>query len=144
VLADEFAQLRPGPVMHHASAEDPEFRELAAAYRLLYSNERITPDPAPSIALCCQPAIVAGLRRGPSIQIRDLDPREDVITADGDIPAWLASAHRFVEQKEYEIRRTEKTNSLYTARSRQDLEGVVRGVDEIKLTLERLTAKGLL
>jgi hypothetical protein len=33
---------------------------------------------------------------------------------------------------------------LYTARSRQDLEGVVRGVDEIKLTLERLTAKGLL
>ena len=60
------------------------------------------------------------------------------------IPAWMASAHRFVEQKEYEIRRTQKTNQPYTARSRQDLEGVARGVDEIKLTLERLTRKGVL
>lgn len=161
-LADELAQVRPGPVMHHESADDPDFKQLGDAYRLMYSNERISPEPAPAIALCCQPALVAGMRRArASITLSraafgkvGTDAEVSAISMDAavdgaakpvlDIPAWMASAHRFVEQKEYEIRRTRKTNQSYTTRSQQDLEGAARGVDEIKLTLERLMKKGVL
>ena len=143
-LADEFAQVRPGPVMHHESADDPGFEQLAAAYRLMYSNERISPGPAPAIALCCQPALVAGVRRARAAPTRTRGAGSPAAASAPDIPAWMASAHRFDEQKEYEIRRTQKTNQAYTTRSQRDLEGVARGVDEIKVTLERLTKKGVL
>lgn len=142
-LADEFAQVRPGPVMHHESADDPGFEQLAAAYRLMYSNERISPAPMPAIALCCQPALVAGVRRAPATPARTRGAGIEAAAPVADISAWMASAHRFIEQKEYEIRRTQKTNQAYSARSGRSLEGVARGVDEIKLTLERLTKKGV-
>lgn len=143
-LADKFAQVRPGPVMHHESAEDPGFEQLVAAYRLMYSNERLSPAPMPAIALCCQPALVAGVQQARAAPTRSRGVGISAGAPVADIPAWLASAHRFVEQKEYEIRRTQKTNQPYTARSQQDLEGVAQGVEEIKLTLERLTQKGVL
>ena len=143
-LADEFAQVRPGPVLHHEIADDPDFEQLVAAYRLMYSNERISPAPMPAIALCCQPALVVGVRQARATQTRSRGAGTKAAAPVADFPAWMASAHRFVEQKEYEIRRTQKTNQAYSARSRQDLEGVARGVDEIKLTLERLTQKGVL
>ena len=143
-LADEFAQVRPGPVLHHEIADDPDFEQLVAAYRLIYSNERISPAPMPAIALCCQPAMVAGMRQARATPTRSRGVGSGAGAPVADIPAWMASAHRFVEQKEYEIRRSQKTNQPFAARSQQDLEGVARGVDEIKLTLERLTQKGVL
>lgn len=147
-LADEFAQVRPGPVLHHEMAEDPEFEQLVAAYRVMYSNERALPATMPAIALCYQPALLAGeppVRAVPArMPTRSRGVSSVATSPAADIPAWLASAHRFVEQKEYEIQRTRKTDQPYTMRSRQDLEGVARGVDEIKQTLKRLARKGML
>ena len=112
-LADEFAQVRPGPVLHHEIADDPDFEQLVAAYRLIYSNERISPAPMPAIALCCQPAMVAGMRQARATPTRSRGVGSGAGAPVADIPAWMASAHRFVEQKEYEIRRSQKTNQPF-------------------------------
>ena len=139
LLADEFAQVRPGPVLYHECREDPAFVQLAAAYRLLYSHDPGPPIPMPAIALCCQPSLMA-VRPEPQ-QEATAGAEEFIIE---ELPAWLASAHRFVEQKEFEIARITRASPRLSARSVENIEGVSRGVDEIRQTLDRLVKKGLL
>lgn len=145
LLADEFAQVRPGPVLYHECREDPDFVQLADAYRLLYSHDPGPPYSMPAIALCCQPSLLAAR----------LDPQQESAIGHSyaaaleeshveELPAWLASAHRFVEQKEFDIERIKRANPRLSVHSLQNIEGVSRGVDEIRQTLDRLVKKGLL
>ena len=61
-----------------------------------------------------------------------------------ELPAWIATAHRFIEQKEFEVRKIKKTGGRLGVRSQHKAEGIERGVDEIAETLERLVKKGVL
>lgn len=59
-LADEVAQMRPGPMMMHVASEDPSGYQLADGYRFLYSQNNVAP-PASTTALFiyCQPYLAA-------------------------------------------------------------------------------------
>jgi hypothetical protein len=144
LLADEFAQVRPGPVLYHEGRDDPGFEQLAEAYRLLYGNDPAPVRQMPAIALCCQPSLVEGRdtvrppqgrRRRGATSLRESGVLE--------VPAWLASAHRFLEQKEFEIEKI-KRSPRQTKRSVENVKGMADGVDEIRQTLDRLVKKGML
>lgn len=143
LIADEFAQVRPGPVLYHEYREDTTFEQLAEACRLLYGNHLEPVRPMPAIALCCQPALVANRRaaRPPAARRRRGAVRESTVQ---EPPAWVASAQRFVEQKEFEIEQIKRRTTRPTARQVENVEGITRGVDEIRQTLERLVKKGIL
>lgn len=145
LLADEFAQVRPGPVLYHECREDPNFEQLAAAYGLLYSHNPGPLRQMPAIALCCQPALDVA-RRDPQLESAVRHGYTAALQESQleELPAWLASANRFVEQKEFEIERIKRANPQLSARSIENIEGVSRGVDEIRQTLGRLVKKGLL
>jgi hypothetical protein len=141
-LADEFAQVRPGPVLYHEQREDPDLAQLGHVYRFLYSSERRPPAPAPALALCCQPAM---LPQPEGVE----PPRVSAVTASAigdldEVPAWIASAQRFIEQKEYEVSRIKRATDRLGTKAPSNVQGIERGVDEIKLALERLARKGLL
>jgi hypothetical protein len=141
LLADEFAQVRPGPVFHHDCDADASFEQIAEAYRLLYGTH---PDPVrqmPAIALCCQPATLARADAADAVPAVGAALREAAIP---EVPGWLASAHRFVEQKEFEIERIKRNSPRPTSRQAENVEGMSRGVDEIRQALDRLVKKGVL
>lgn len=142
-LADEFAQVRPGPVLHHDCHDDPKFQQLAGAYHFLYGAERSEPRPTPAIALCCQPSLVTGEETEAETTLSK-SARAIRDTGMEELPAWIATAHRFIEQKEFEVRKIKKTGERLGVRSQHKAEGIERGVDEIAETLERLVKKGVL
>jgi hypothetical protein len=145
-LADEFAQVRPGPVLYHDHRDDRDLSQLGQVYRFLYSRTRVPPTPTPALALCCQPAMVVTREaaeeapRAPSLQAA----AATAIEALDEVPSWFASAQRFVEQKEYEVSRIKRATDRLGTKASGHVEGIERGVDEIKLALERLAQKGLL
>jgi hypothetical protein len=97
----------------------------------------------PAIALCCQPAIVAQRDAAPTVRVGSGEAalRESALD---EVPAWVASAHRFVEQKEFEIERIKRNTARPTQRLADSVEGMSRGVDEIRQALDRLVKKGML
>jgi hypothetical protein len=111
LLADNLAQSRPGPVLHHEVTRDPEFIALAAAYRFLYSRSPEPPPRSPALLLYCQPSYVAPeqpLTRGlPTKAAFEAPMTEAVFAAEENVPSWVAATERYVEQ--YEFRRSEKT-----------------------------------
>jgi hypothetical protein len=144
-LADEFAQVRPGPVLYHDHHDDRDLAQLGQVYRFLYSRTRVPAVPTPALAVCCQPAMAvtgegAEAPPPPSLQAA----AASAIEALDDVPSWIASAQRFVEQKQYEVSRIKRATARLGTKPSGRVEGIERGVDEIKLALERLANKGLL
>ena len=143
LLADEFAQVKPGPVLYHDCSHDPSMDQLGAAYRFLYSHDRLPPPPMPAVALCCQPALVAGA--GAAVTADSAAANAAVEQAGlEELPAWVAAVHRFCEQKEFQVSSLSKSRERLSARAGEDVQGVTNGVDEIRQTLDRLMKKGLL
>jgi hypothetical protein len=96
------------------------------------------------VAVCGQPALIAnrGLARAAaSGTARGGAALEAAVP---ELPAWLASAHRFVEQKEFEIEKIKRHTARPTSRQAESVEGMSLGVDEIRQTLDRLVKKGML
>jgi hypothetical protein len=163
-VADALAQTRPGPALHHESRlDDAKLSELGGAFRFLFDPSPSVPQSWRSIAVCCQPFRVAhyqeevgdkpgssswkelgtALRRilRPEATVKYERP-EPSITETPNVPAWLAAAQRYVEQKEFEIKQVRKaTLGQNLVRSNQELRGVERGLGEIEKAIRRISAK---
>jgi hypothetical protein len=58
------------------------------------------------------------------------------------VPAWLAAAERYVEQKQFEIDQTlQQTGRETSPRSTAQVAGIERGIDEIKEAIACMAAK---
>lgn len=139
-VADDLAQRRPGPTLHHESRlDDPDLIQLKQAFLFLFNLDPIIPAVTRSIALCCQPFRVAGYEH----QMRSVgtpawEPAFRGRWADGppseeNIPAWIAAAQRYVEQKQFEVNQLrETTPDRRLVRTGAQTNGVERGLEEIK------------
>ncbi len=139
-LADEFSQVRPGPVLHHCIPDDPDAIQLGEVYHFLYSAHRGAVPMVPAVALCCQPALAA--TSAPNDHFSDTVRFEKFKQLGASaVSAALATAYRFTEAKEFEILRQQAADQKFTNRSQEELEGVTSALGEINLTLERLVRK---
>jgi hypothetical protein len=140
-VADDLAQRRPGPTLHHESRlDDLDLSELEQAFLFLFNPEPILPVVTRSIALCCQPFRVAGYEQ----QMRGIETlvsRPPVFRvnqqggppSEENIPAWIAAAQRYVEQKQFEVNQVRKTTAdRKLTRTGAQTTGVERGLAEIK------------
>jgi hypothetical protein len=142
-VADDLAQRRPGPVLHHETRLDPSLGELAQVLNFLYDPLPAAPPLTRSISLCCQPFHVHGYQEQMGQRERGLTFRSSAIAHPPDnIPAWLAAAQRYVEQKQFEIGQTlQQTGRGTSPRSTAQVAGIERGIDEIKEAIARMAAK---
>lgn len=150
-VADDLAQRRPGPVLHHETRLDPSLAELARTLNFLYNPLPATPPLTRSISLCCQPFRVEGYREQMEPKERRSRFRQPTTRVMGDaaiasmsdnVPAWLAAAQRYVEQKQFRIDQTrQKTGSKISTRGAARIDGVERGIDEIKEAIARMASK---
>lgn len=145
LLADEFAQVRPGPVFHHHLPLDVGLEALQATYRLLYARERAMPPSMPSVSLCCQPALLGGPQ--PAAMVKSMRAPlllGEAVKVHGEPPSWLASTQRLLEEKAFEVSRSEMDSLRLGTSTDASMEGVKRGLGEIEEALSRLGRKGLL
>jgi hypothetical protein len=151
-VADDLAQRRPGPVLHHETRlDDPSLTELAGTLNFLYNPLPATPPCTRSISLCCQPFRVEGYQEQMEPKERRFTFRQPTTRATGDVaiaslsdnvPAWLAAAQRYVEQKQFRIDQTrQKTGREISPRGAARIDGVERGIDEIKEAIARMASK---
>lgn len=145
LLADEFAQMRPGPVFHHHLPLDAGLEALQATYRFLYARERSMPPPMSSVSLCCQPALLGGPQ--PAAMMKSANaPLQlgELLKGRNEPPSWLASTQRLLEEKAFEVSRSEVDSLRLGAPTDAGLEGFKRGLGEIEEALSRMGRKGLL
>ncbi|MGA8090502.1 MAG: hypothetical protein WCA10_24720 [Terracidiphilus sp.] len=152
-VADDLAQRRPGPTLHHESRLDrTDLFELNQAFLFLFNRELIHPAITRSIALCCQPFRVAGYKQQ-ALELEGIRTLESEslafrATALGDpsseenVPAWIAATQRYVEQKQFEVNQVRKTTAARRlARTSAQTAGVERGLDEIKQAIALMAQK---
>jgi hypothetical protein len=109
-VADSLAQTRPLHVLAHEAGEDPQFAEIEAAYRLMFTT---LPRPAPLLrasALWVHPNLVAGARSPAPPELTGdqwldeqgstalLGPETKRVLHGELTPAWVAASARVIEQ----------------------------------------------
>jgi len=126
-LADEIGQMRPGPVVMHSLARDPQQSLLAAAYRVVFDDAPMAMPVNDSLFVYCQPYRVipadeaersaqdpprtrgSRTRESPVSRNRaqtkmaeaisfDTSPLEQVIQRGGPVKPWVAATERMAEQ----------------------------------------------
>lgn len=108
LLADDLAQSRPGPVLHHEVTQDSDLSALAAAYRFLYSRNPEPPPSSPALLIYCQPSRVAALPRQfatrgiPSKEAAEPPVLEAIYESEENVPSWVAATERYVEQHDFQ------------------------------------------
>lgn len=114
LLTTTLANLRPGPVLHHEMRLDGEQNALADAYRLLLAPGRSLPPASPALILYCHPERIAAPTTGAGAAAAvlpeaepapDDDPNsafEAVYSPDDEVPGWVASAMRYLDQRTLE------------------------------------------
>jgi hypothetical protein len=137
LLADQFGLRRPGAVLHHSAALDPNWTALSQAYAFLYSSRPATPPAHPAVAIYCQPSRVA---RGETIELAsalagsEADGHLDQAFQQEHVPAWLASSQRYLENCEYQSKAGEPAEKRRSA-ARTSAWGES---DTVRSTVERL------
>lgn len=150
-IADDLAQQRPGPTLHHESRlDDPDLHELGQAFQFLFTPEPGVPAPLRSVALCCQPFRVKGYQQQMTFTkgIRTRAPLQPPPApaphplSEENVPAWIAAAQRYVEQKQFEVSQVRKTTSVRGS-TRSDIQtaGVEKGLDEIKAAIQLMAER---
>lgn len=149
-VAEDLAQRRPGPVLHHETRLDPSLTELTLALNFLYDPLPATPRLTRSISLWCQPEQTEAQERRPTFWQQRITPATDELDAEiasptsplDNVPAWLAAAQRYLEQKQFEIDQTrQQTGSRASPRGAAQIAGVERGIDEIEKAIARMASK---
>jgi len=154
-LADQIAQSRPGPLMMHTLAFDPDALALGDGYRFLYADAPGQPPRTPALFLYCQPYLARDAV-GPRARSRmdrsswkpalpelarnaaqeaaalrpwGVDPDvadplsvrraikensliDDVYSREEQVPTWVASTERFVEQVQLDLQQIAREDLL--------------------------------
>jgi hypothetical protein len=147
LLADRLADLRPGPVLLHELAADPDMVGLRTAVDFLYAPGPGRPPASPALSLWCQPYRVrravgeAALEGGetwiqkgqavekailPSIDtLESATPLQAVYGRDEPVPGWVAASERYVEQRVLGLKKQAEAGSLPTDFDTDAFEGVI-------------------
>jgi hypothetical protein len=127
-LADELAQVRPGPLMMYTSNADPNEDALGAGYRFLYSKDRRPAPRSKALFLYCQPYLsdepisAAGLelmsgegaveftpsdsvRQEAEMRPRFTSPLERYFSQEENASTLVASTERFAEEVQLQFQR---------------------------------------
>ncbi|GAA1955852.1 hypothetical protein GCM10009798_13900 [Nocardioides panacihumi] len=115
-VASRLAELRPGPILMTDAARDPDFLEVEAGYRFLFTKDPGAPPRLRSGLVCCEPPrVAAAVPEAVAVSSvietpQDEQPRGAVaeLIAGGETPMWLAAAQRFVEQRQVELAQFER------------------------------------
>jgi hypothetical protein len=139
-LADELAQSRPGPVVHHEARLDPNLLQLVAAYQFLFGARGTPPPATPALFLYCHPARAAASAAGVvrlatagAAATRSMPPPEipapavpgapaessaessgapSGLAPDEEAPAWYSAAERYFERRRLELARLSRDRTL--------------------------------
>jgi hypothetical protein len=115
LLVTTLANIRPGPTLHHEMRLDPSLDALISAYWLLLAEHPAPPPVAPSLILYCHPARVAApLPEGAAAMFHPDDDAlvapdetnrfvEELYTPEEEVPGWVSSAMRYIDQRTLEI-----------------------------------------
>ena len=104
MLQDQIARIRPGPVLFHDMARDPNKTGWDEAYQYAYALEEAQPPMSDAVSLCCHPDwALPGSRPDNKTQklLRELTVAGqmlDVFEGSENTPSWLASGQRALER----------------------------------------------
>jgi hypothetical protein len=100
MLQTEIARRRPGPLLVHDMNVAHSADALGAAYRFLFSSNRLPPA-SPAVALYCHPILTAeqGIDEESNKQLTEftLDGRLHAELHDNSLPGWVLSSQRKLE-----------------------------------------------
>jgi len=103
MLQDQIARIRPGPVLFHDMARDPDRGGWDEAYQYAYAVEEATAPTSAAISLCCHPDwALPGT--APDSKTQRLHKQltlagriPEVFEGSGNTPSWLASGQPMLE-----------------------------------------------
>jgi hypothetical protein len=104
MLQDQIARFRPGPVLFHDMALDPQRHGWDAAYQYAYAIEEAQAPMSAAISLCCHPDwALPGTRVDSKTQrlLKELTLAgriPEVFEGSENTPSWLASGQRALER----------------------------------------------
>ena len=104
MLQDQIARLRPGPVLFHDMARDPDGAAWDEAYQYAYAVEEAEAPTSAAISLCCHPDwALPGTAHDSKTQrlLKELTlagRMPEVFEGSGNTPSWLASGQRALER----------------------------------------------
>jgi hypothetical protein len=127
-IANTLARERPGSVLIHDAARDEKAKALRKAYGFLYAKGPQIPPYSPAVSVYCHPSdvkvrgktkavaelaakilpwffsdpIVGGLAAGLTKVVSNYLERPEAA------PAWLSATQRYIEQRNWEIRKEER------------------------------------
>jgi hypothetical protein len=104
MLQDQIARIRPGPVLFHDMARDPDKTGWDQAYQFAYALEDAQAPMSDAVSLCCHPAwALPGTQPDSRTQqlLKELTVAGqmlDVFEGRENTPSWLASGQRALER----------------------------------------------
>ena len=154
-LADTLAQERPGPVLYHDWRKDWEAEQLGRAYQFLFAPEPRMPDVTPAVFLYCQPFRVSGWQPGPRMaglvargpeQTAVESELQSVFSGAEAVPNWMAASVRYIEQCQWELSKTQKTEEEQATPNHLKMEearGVETALAQIQTAMANLAVRTL-
>jgi hypothetical protein len=115
MLQDQMARMRPGPVIFHDAARDPQRAAWDAAFKFAYAIEEAQVPVTDAISMCCHPAwALPGTEADIATQqlINDLTVggrMPDLFHGRENTPSWLASGQRSLERSVSQLLETVST-----------------------------------
>jgi hypothetical protein len=103
MLQDQIARSRPGPVLLHDMAADPDRSGLAEAYQFAYAIEEAFPPMSTAVNLSCHPEWAMPWTEGDTSSRALLDEltlsgrMSEILEGPSNTPSWLASGQRALE-----------------------------------------------
>ncbi|HEX7184094.1 MAG TPA: hypothetical protein VF756_19850 [Thermoanaerobaculia bacterium] len=147
LLADNLAQSRPGPVLHHELRLDPVCVALARAYQFLYGPSGAPPPASPSLLLYCQPSLLEAPVMRAATRSFAVGPEETpaqhslrtLYETDENVPAWVAAAERSIEQ--VNLRLQKMAAAPGQSRGKAELDPVQETLRQIQEIVARAAVK---
>ncbi len=145
-FAHNLAQSRPGPLVHHDLAHDPDLSALQQSYAFLYGTPPPPAPASPALIIYCHPARVADTTREAlrnfSAVPAEVDEAADALCETAfteasslgeDVPTWFSAASRFVEKRALQLKESNQRVGTPAPPEAHRAE-----TDQVRQTLERI------
>jgi hypothetical protein len=168
-VIDDIAQSRPGPLLMHTIAADPEGQALSDAYGFLFGRTRRPPPASPAVLLYCQPYLdpsadpIADPRhqrrsdappaelanvlrndaqRRTASRAEDASPLEDVYASSPRVSGLVASTARFTEEVQLKYQQLARDEVATPEQCEQDSRLAMETLDRLSQFVANRATKG--